>query len=68
MPTQATPEHRPYCSAYFCRSEAELHEVIEWLTGYTKADIDRHIADKSTFKNFFGEATLHSQTLCTIKK
>lgn len=55
------------------RSEAELLEVIQWLTGYTKADLDRHIAAKSTFQTFFDEADLHSNahlitgTICGYK-
>ena len=39
--------------------EAELLEVIEWLTGHSKADVDRHVSDESTFEEFFGEAELN---------
>ena len=39
--------------------EAELLEVIEWLTGHSKADVDRFVADDSTFETFFAEATIN---------
>jgi hypothetical protein len=41
------------------RTESELLEVIEWLTGYSKADLDKHIKDKSTFKAFFENASIN---------
>ena len=88
MPSQATPEHHARVAAltfagvyphYITkvvkkgRSEAELHEVIHWLTGYTKADLDRHVAAKSTFQTFFDEADLNANahlitgTICGYK-
>ena len=41
------------------RTKAELHEVIEWLTGYTEADLNKMIDDKVTFKEFFENATVN---------
>jgi hypothetical protein len=41
------------------RSEQELQEVIAWLTGFTKAQIKKHITKKSTIEAFFGEADLN---------
>ena len=41
------------------RSEAELHEVIEWLTGFNASKIAALIQEKVTFKEFFRQATLH---------
>lgn len=41
------------------RSEAELREVITWLTGFTDAELDEHIARRSNFETLFEEATLH---------
>ncbi len=41
------------------RTKAELDEVIEWLTGFDEADLDRHIAQGTTFEDFFAEATLN---------
>ena len=87
MATQATPEHHARVAALTFagvyphyvtkvekkgRSEAELLEVIQWLTGYAKADLDRHIAAKSTFQTFFDEdlnanAHLITGTICGYK-
>jgi len=38
------------------RTEAELREVMGWLTGYSDVDIDRQIAGDATFQTFFDEA------------
>jgi hypothetical protein len=41
------------------RSEAELREVITWLTGFDDATIERHLADGTTFEEFFAAATIN---------
>lgn len=41
------------------RSKEELHQVIEWLTGFTDQQIDELIAEKVTFEAFFSRAKLH---------
>lgn len=41
------------------RSRDELHEVIRWLTGFGEDDILRHITSKTTFRDFFAQASLH---------
>lgn len=41
------------------RTEQELLQVVTWLTGFSKAQIDRHIANGSTFEAFFAAAKLH---------
>ncbi|HSX66087.1 DUF2200 domain-containing protein [Nocardioides sp.] len=41
------------------RSEAELREVITWLTGHDDASIDRQLGAETTFEEFFGAATLN---------
>ncbi len=41
------------------RSKEELHEVIEWLTGYTESELQKLINEKVTFKTFFERAKLH---------
>lgn len=41
------------------RTEEELRQVISWLTGFTKAQIDKHIAKESTFTAFFDAAKLN---------
>lgn len=41
------------------RTKAELHEVIQWLTGYTDKDIDNAIREKLNFRAFFANADLN---------
>jgi len=41
------------------RTKEELHEVITWLTGFNETDIQKQIDTKTTFKEFFEQATLH---------
>ena len=41
------------------RTKAELHTVIEWLTGFDDTKIQSLIEQKVTFKEFFEQATLH---------
>lgn len=41
------------------RTTAELDQVIEWLTGFDEADLRQHLAEETTFEDFFDEATLN---------
>ncbi|MFX0537440.1 DUF2200 domain-containing protein [Ornithinimicrobium sp. Y1847] len=41
------------------RTQAELHEVIEWLTGFDEAQLRTHLDDGTTFEDFFAAATLN---------
>jgi len=41
------------------RTVEELHEVIEWLTGFNALQLQELIADKVTFETFFQKATLN---------
>jgi len=41
------------------RTIAELHQVIEWLTGYNEKKLQKLIADKVSFEEFFKKATLN---------
>ena len=41
------------------RTKEELHQVIEWLTGFDESKIQELIDDKSTFKTFFQNAELN---------
>lgn len=38
------------------RTEQELHEVIEWLTGYDSEQLDKALEDKLSFREFFDQA------------
>ena len=55
------------------RSVKELHEVISWLTGFSEADLKKHIKSETTFKDFFKQAKLHKNaklitgTICGVK-
>lgn len=41
------------------RTKEELHQVIEWLTGYNEKTLEKHIEDKVTFEEFFQHAKLN---------
>lgn len=41
------------------RTRDELHEVIEWLTGFDEAAVSRHIEEKTTVEDFFAVAQLN---------
>ncbi|MDH6180163.1 hypothetical protein M2152_000345 [Microbacteriaceae bacterium SG_E_30_P1] len=41
------------------RTQAELDEVIRWLTGFTDAEIAGHLAAQTTFQDFFAAAHLN---------
>lgn len=41
------------------RTVDELHQVIEWLTGYNADKLRQLIEENVTFKTFFENATLH---------
>lgn len=40
-------------------TKAELDTVIRWLTGFDEAALARHLADETTFEDFFAAAQLH---------
>lgn len=41
------------------RTTAELHQVIEWLTGFSEKTLKKHIDDELTFEQFFDRAKLN---------
>ena len=38
------------------RTQAEVDEIIRWLTGFDQQALDAHLADKSDFETFFAQA------------
>lgn len=42
------------------RTKAELHQVIEWLTGFNEKKLQALIDEKVTFAAFFERATLNA--------
>lgn len=55
------------------RTREELNEVIRWLTGFTQAQLEQHIADETTFEEFFDDAKIHPNaamitgSICGVK-
>lgn len=48
------------------RTQAELDEVITWLTGFDEGELRSRLDDGTTFEQFFAEATMNPQaTLIT---
>ena len=41
------------------RTKEELHQVIEWLTGFNDKKLQNLIQEKVTFDTFFQQASLH---------
>lgn len=41
------------------RTRAELHQVIEWLTGFGDAELSEHLARDTSFEDFFAQARLN---------
>lgn len=41
------------------RTKEELHQVIEWLTGFDGAALAHHLEAGTTFEDFFAAASLH---------
>lgn len=38
------------------RTKAEVDQVILWLTGFSQAQLEKRLADKTDFQTFFAEA------------
>ena len=55
------------------RTTEELDEVIEWLTSFDEAELKRHLAEGTTFQDFFAAATINPNaslitgSVCGIK-
>ncbi|GAA2070895.1 DUF2200 domain-containing protein [Microbacterium hatanonis] len=41
------------------RTKDEVDELVLWLTGFERSDLERHLADATTFEQFFAEAPLN---------
>ena len=49
-------------------SVADMRTAITWLTGFDAREIDRHLAEQTTFRDFFDSAQIHPDaTLITGK-
>ena len=41
------------------RTQAEVDEVVRWLTSFDQATLERHLAEETTFADFFAAADLN---------
>jgi len=41
------------------RTKQEVDQVIGWLTGFDQATLERHLAEETTFEEFFAQARLN---------
>ena len=41
------------------RTKDEVDELVLWLTSFERSDLERHLADATTFEQFFAEAPLN---------
>ena len=41
------------------RTKEELHQVIEWLTGFDEEKLQTLLTEKATYKTFFEQAKIH---------
>jgi len=41
------------------RTKAELDQVIEWLTGFDKSALSKHLEAGTTFEDFFADASIN---------
>ena len=44
------------------RTQAEVDEVIRWLTGFDDAELQRHLDEETTFEDFFAQADLNPKS------
>jgi hypothetical protein len=55
------------------RSRAEVDEVIAWLTGFDERALQQHIAEDTTFEDFFSDARINPRaalitgTVCGVR-
>jgi len=49
------------------RTKEELDEIIRWLTGYTKAGLEKQIKNRMSFREFFEKAPKFNPNASLIK-
>ncbi|MFM1786860.1 MAG: hypothetical protein RL228_810 [Actinomycetota bacterium] len=55
------------------QSKADLDKVILWFTGFTRAELLKHLKAETTFEDFFAKAKVHQNselitgTICGVK-
>jgi hypothetical protein len=48
------------------RTKEEVDEVIRWLTGYTKAGLEKVLRDRTDFRTFFAKAPKYNPNAALI--
>ena len=49
------------------RTKAELDQVILWLTGFTEAELQRHLDEETTFEDFYaGDLNPNAQLITGV--
>ena len=49
------------------RTKKEVEEVIRWLTGYSKAGLEKQIETRASFREFFEKATKMNPNVSLIR-
>lgn len=49
------------------RTKAEVDEIIRWLTGFSQAELDARLTDRSDFETFFAQAPQLNPARAEIK-
>ena len=49
------------------RTRADVDAIIRWLTGYTQDELQEHLAAKTDFETFFGQAPALNPSRALIK-
>lgn len=49
------------------RTKTEVDEVIQWLTGYSQAELETHLEKQTDFETFFAEAPQLNPSRSLIK-
>ena len=49
------------------RTKAEVDEIIRWLTGYSQAELEQRLNNKTDFETFFAEAPKLNPARALIK-
>lgn len=49
------------------RTQAEVDEIIRWLTGFSQDQLEQHLADRTDFETFFASAPVMNPARELIK-
>jgi len=49
------------------RTKAEVDEIIQWLTGYSQEEVERHLEKETDLETFFAEASQLNPSRALIK-